>query len=418
MVAVVGSRAALTRRRFLMTAGSSATGTMTGGIAKPYISRATSRPVISHGIQSGDVSVDSGVVWARADRAARMLVEAATTESFSTVCRAVFVDALPETDYTAKAVLEDLPAGQEILYRIRFENHASPKIVSEPLIGRFRTAPNDRRSISFVWSGDTMGCGWGIDEDRGGMRTYAAMLDVQPDFFVHCGDHIYADCPIEQQIKLPNGQFWNNIVTEEKSKPAETLAEFRGNYKYNLLDRNLRAFNAQIPTFALWDDHEVTNDWCPDELPRGRRDGAISILELAARGSRAFHEYMPIRETPAEAGRVYRKISYGPLLDVFMLDMRSYRGCNRKALTNYGPDAYLLGPVQTAWLERQLMSSKATWKVIAADLPIGVRNPDAIGQGDGPPRGRETEIAPPRLHQARRRAEYGLDHGRRALHCC
>jgi phosphodiesterase/alkaline phosphatase D-like protein len=29
-----------------------------------------------------------------------------------------------------------------------------------------------------------------------------------------------------------------------------------------------------------------------------------------------------------DPGRVYRKISYGPLLDIFMLDMRSYRGPN------------------------------------------------------------------------------------------
>jgi alkaline phosphatase D len=198
---------------------------------------------------------------------------------------------------------------------------------------------------------------------------------------------------IKREIKLPNGQLWNNIVTEEKSKPAETLAEFRGNYKYNLLDWNLRAFNAEIPTFALWDDHEVTNDWCPDVMPYGRGKSGISILELVARGGRAFHEFMPMRETPAEAGRVYRKIPYGPLLDVFMLDMRSYRGSNVKRLTHYGPDAYLLGPTQTAWLKRQLVNSSATWKVIAADLPIGVINTDAIGQGDGEPRGRETEIA-------------------------
>ena len=50
-----------------------------------------------------------------------------------------------------------------------------------------------------------------------------------------------------------------------------------------------------------------------------------SILTLAARGRRAFHEFMPMRETLAEAGRIYRKIAYGPLLDVFLLDMRSYR---------------------------------------------------------------------------------------------
>ena len=49
---------------------------------------------------------------------------------------------------------------------------------------------------------------------------------------------------------------------------------------------------------------------------------------LAARAARAFHEFMPIRATPQEAARVYRKIAYGPLLDVFILDMRSYRGPN------------------------------------------------------------------------------------------
>ena len=80
-----------------------------------------------------------------------------------------------------------------------------------------------------------------------------------------------------------------------------------------------------------------------------------SLLNLVARGCRAFHEFMPLRQTQAEAGRIYRKISYGPLLDVFMLDMRSYRGCQRRrASTSYGPDAHLLGPTQLAWLKREL----------------------------------------------------------------
>jgi alkaline phosphatase D len=225
------------------------------------------------------------------------------------------------------------------------------------------------------------------------MRSYSTMLESRPDFFIHCGDHIYADCPIAARQPLPNGQIWKNVVTEEKSKVAETLAEFRGNYKYNLLDRNLRAFNAEVPIFAQWDDHEITNDWVPGAQVRGQGYTVKSTLALAARGSRAFREFMPMRESLAEAGRVYRKIAYGPLLDVFMLDMRSYRGANAGRLTSYGPDAYLLGPTQMAWLKRELMSSKATWKVIAADLPLGVISQDAIGQGDGAPRGREVEIA-------------------------
>src|SRR5262244_1007017 len=114
-MAVMRSGASLTRRRFLTTAASSAAMAAAGGIAKPALSRAADRPVITHGVQSGDVSVDSGVVWARADRASRMLVEVATSESFKDIRSAVAVDALLETDFTAKALLEGLPAAGRVL---------------------------------------------------------------------------------------------------------------------------------------------------------------------------------------------------------------------------------------------------------------------------------------------------------------
>src|SRR5262249_27562847 len=259
---------------------------------------------------------------------------------------------------------------------------------SEPQVGHFRTARRERRSVSFVWSGGTAGGGWGIDESRGGMRTYATMLKGQPDFFIHCGDHIYADCPIPAERKFANGQVWRNIITEEKSKVAETLDEFRGNYKYNLIDRNVRAFNAEVPIFAQWDDHEVTDDWCPGEAVTSPAYRERDIARLAARANRAFHEFMPIRPTPAESGRIYRRIPYGPLLDIFMLDMRSYRTANRAAERAEIPAA-----PQLAWLKHDLLHSRATWKIIAADLPIGLISYDAVAQGDGPPRGRELEIA-------------------------
>jgi len=260
-MAITMRSGAVSRRRMLASLTAAGATTLLGGIARPYLSRAADRPLITHGIQSGDISLDSGIVWARADRPARMVVEAATTESFKTVIRRATAEALPESDFTAKALLDGLPPGQEIFYRVAFESLSSP-IAGEPQSGRFRTAPVDQRSVSFVWSGDTCG-GWGIDESRGGMRTYATMLRNRPDFFVHCGDNIYAECPLGPEQTLPNGEVWRNLVTEEKSRVAETLADYRGNYKYNLLDRNLRAFNAEVPTFAQWDDHEVTNDWWP-----------------------------------------------------------------------------------------------------------------------------------------------------------
>jgi alkaline phosphatase D len=397
--------ARISRRRLIATAAATAA---IGGIGRPYLSRAADRPLITHGVQSGDVSIDSGVVWARSDRPARMLVEVATTDSFKVIERAALVDALPESDFTANALIEGLPAGQDIFYRIRFQDLASPTIVGEARVGRFRTAPADRRSLSFVWSGDTAGQGWGIDLARGGMRSYATMLRHRPDFFIHSGDTIYADGPISAEQRMPNGQTWKNVVSEDKAKAAETLAEFRGNYKYNLTDANVLAFNAEVPILAQWDDHEVTNNWWPGQpLTRAehKRKSYVeqNALLLAACAGRAFHEYMPLRHTQAEAGRVYRKVSYGPLLDIFMLDMRSYRGPNGEGLEeSYGPAAYLLGPAQVAWLKRALLDSRASWKVIAADMPIGLVVYDdferkwgveAVAQGDGPPRGRELEIA-------------------------
>jgi alkaline phosphatase D len=146
-----------------------------------------------------------------------------------------------------------------------------------------------------------------------------------------------------------------------------------------------------VPIFAQWDNHEVMEDWWPGEAFDRRGYNTRSALLLAARGCRAFHEFMPLRYSPTEPGRIYRKISYGPLLELFLLDMRSYRGPNAQPTTQYGPDAYLLGPVQLAWLKRELKRSSATWKIIASDTPLGTI---ACGTPDTRmPLGRGIEIA-------------------------
>ena len=389
----------VTRRRFLTATSASA-----AALACPALSRTASRPVITHGVQSGDVSTGSGVVWARADRAARMEVEVSTSEGFANLVGRAAIDASPDTDFCAKAALQNLPAGETLLYRVRFRDLADVNGLSEPIVGRFRTAPLDRRDVSFVWSGDTVGQGWGIDEARGGMRIYAAMQREAPDFFIHSGDTIYADNPLRPDVPLPDGTVWRNLVTEEKSKVAETLDEFRGQWRYNLLDRNLLAFNREVPMLAQWDDHEVVDNWWPEKrLDADPRYREKSVAVLAANASRAFHEYVPIGANPDEARRVYRKVAYGPLLDVFFLDMRTYRaanGPNREA--EEGPGTVFLGPAQLDWLKRELKASRATWKVIAADMPLGLvvfddfrtrSGSEAIAQGDGPPLGRELEFA-------------------------
>ncbi len=399
IVRIPRQRPHISRRRFLSTADAAGATTL----AMPYLSRAADRPLITHGVQSGDVAADGGVIWSRADRPSQMMVEVATTESFKDSRKLPPISALPESDFTAKMLVEDLPGGQDIFYRVSFRDLSHSEVVSEPVTGRFRTAPSDRRDVSFVWGGDVAGQGFGINADDGGMFSFSAMRKHRPDFFLHSGDTIYADGLITPETKLADGKVWKNTtIIPEKAKVAETLDEFRAAHKYNFLDDNLRAFNAEVPIFVQWDDHEVTNNWSlSKELPAAYKERNITLL--AARAARAFHEMYPMRESLNEPGRVYRTLSYGPHLDVFMLDERSYRGPNGpNQQTAYGPDAYFLGPDQMRWLKRALLNSRATWKVIASDMPLSLivyddaankKGSEAFAQGDGPARGRELEIA-------------------------
>src|ERR1700759_3046277 len=155
----------ISRRRFLATAAAAGVGT----IAMPYLSRAADRPAITHGVQSGDVGADGGVIWSRADRPSQMMVEVATTESFKDARKLPPINALPESDFTAKMLVDELPGGQDIFYRVSFRDLAHVDVVSETVSGRFRTAPSGKRDVSFVWGGDVAGQGWGINPDGAAM---------------------------------------------------------------------------------------------------------------------------------------------------------------------------------------------------------------------------------------------------------
>ncbi len=376
----------------------------------PLITRDTNRAQFVSGVQSGDVEANRAIVWARADRDARLWVQWDTTDQFRSPRNIRGPYAMQETDHTARLDLTKLPSDQHIFYRIKFEDIGNGSF-SETITGHFKTAATNRKNLRFVWSGDTAGQGWGINLEQGGMSIYEAMRKRAPDFFIHCGDNIYADGIIKAEVEIKDGPLkgtiWKNVITEEKSKVAETLKEFRGAYRYNMLDENIRRFNQEVPQIWQWDDHEVTNNWSSaKDLSQDDRYKEKRVPLLIARGTRAFLENAPMRwHSQTEEQRVYRKISQGPLLDVFVIDMRSYRGpnsYNRQETIN--EQSQYLGAEQIAWLKRELKASTAVWKVIASDMPLGLEVDDgkdssgktqyeAVANGDGPPLGRELEIA-------------------------
>ncbi|MEO0842622.1 MAG: alkaline phosphatase D family protein [Cyanobacteria bacterium J06643_5] len=357
------------------------------------------RPKIPYGVASGDIDANSAVIWSRSDKPARMIVDYATNQSFENAKRVIGPAALEVSDFTARVNLNNLPGGEQVFYRVIFQDLNNINTYSAPSTGSLRT-PTQDGDIFFAWSGDTAGQGWGINPDFGGMKIYETIRNLKPDFFIHSGDYIYADNPLESQVKLDDGSIWKNIVTPEKSKVAETLQEFRGNYIYNLLDENVKRFNAEVPQLVQWDDHETTNNWYPGEILEDDRYKVKSVSLLAARGKQAFMEYTPIRFNDNDPEQIYRSYKYGSNLEVFMLDKRSYRGPNTaNRQQQASAETAFLGNSQVRWLKNQLLYSKATWKVIASDMPIGLLVKDGktkfenASNGDGEPLGRELEIA-------------------------
>jgi alkaline phosphatase D len=325
-----------------------------------------------------------------------MVVEWSTSPSFDRVIRVDGPTVGLETDLVGKVALTGLPSGERIHYRARFDG-------SGWSVGSFGTPPGDRegnretKSVTLAWSGDTNGQGWGIDPARGGMPAYAAMLARAPDLFVHCGDTIYADNPIGAAVPLPDGSTWNNVVDPAKTHVAETLDDFHGAHRYARGSAEVRALSAAVPLFSVWDDHEVHNNWFPGQqlVDPAYHERRVDVLAGPAR--RAFLDYAPTLIDPGMP--MYRVVHWGPLLDVFLLDGRTYRTPNEPAPAAGG----LLGETQARWLLEALSASKAVWKVVACDMPIGVvvSEPgrhvswayDGWANKNGPPMEREVELA-------------------------
>ena len=349
-------------------------------------------------MQSGDVTTDRAVLWARSSGPGRLVARLGDG-------RLVSGPRVSEaSDFTGRIELSGLTSGRRHRATVWFEGDDGARGEAAEL--SFVTASRRPSATSFVWTGDTAGQGWGINPDLGGMTAYATMLDTRPDFFVHAGDSVYADGPLQETVTEPDGQVWRNLLIPEVTKVAEELPEFRARYRYNLMDHNVRAMYAEVPVLAQWDDHETTNNWYPGEILTDDRYTEKRVDVLALRARQAWQEYQPISTAAVRdrggdgfaAARIYRKVERGAHLDVFCLDMRTHKSPNTANLE--AESTPILGQRQVDWLIDGLRRSTATWKVISADLPLGLVVPDGPGAQEGisnadpgAPLGREQEIA-------------------------
>jgi alkaline phosphatase D len=377
----------LSRRDFVV--GALSTGAI--ACARPVIK--SSAPALTHGVQAGDVQTDRAVIWARANEPARMIVEWDTSEGFGNprAVRGPIVG--PDSDYTGTVPITGLPAAQTVFYRVRFEREAA-RGASAWAVARFRTPAPE--AVHFAWTGDTCGQGYGRNPEWGGLRGYAAIRNKVPDFLLHSGDLIYADNPILAEVRFDDGRIWRNITNERVARVAESLDDFRARFAYNLEDEHVRALAAECPILAQWDDHETHNNWWPGQKLDDERYTERDASVLSSRARQATFEWTPIGRGADPVGRdatIHRVIHYGPLLDVVVVDLRSFRSGNDS-------QTQMMGAAQVKWLGDALAASKARWKIIACDQPLalviedGPNNERREGFGDGQPTasGREQEL--------------------------
>ena len=317
----------LTRREFLNLAGKT-----TAGVAlAPWLSPSTSawaQSLAGTGLSlpcaAGDVTADGAVIWLRAEREGSVAVEYGKDPSLKDAMRSGPIRVIGDNDYTGKVFLGALEPRTTYYYRA-----VVPDKTPGP-INRFITAPraDQMTDVRFAFSGDT----------RQSYRPFTimdAIREKKPEFFLHLGDTIYGDL---------DGK-------------ARHLSQYRDKYVVNRKDEPTQRLFAETSLFVVWDDHEVEDNYRAQN-------------PLAPVGRRAFFEYWPVRQDPANANRIYRSGRWGKAAELFILDTRQYR--DESAAT-------ILGPQQKRWFLDTLVASDAHFKFVCTSVPFSSAGADKWG---------------------------------------
>ncbi len=91
-----------------------------------------------------------------------MFIKYSPREDFRNTQRIYGPGALAGSDFTAKLDLRNLPAREKLFYRVSFRNLEQVERFGAPVTGRLLPACEDAKDVSFAYSGDTAGQGWGL----------------------------------------------------------------------------------------------------------------------------------------------------------------------------------------------------------------------------------------------------------------
>ncbi len=362
---------ALTRRTVL-AGGAGATaafGLAAGAATAPRAGAANRADPFTLGIASGDPSPDGFVLWTRlapdplADdghggigaRTVDVAWEVAEDERFGRVVRRGTERAVPETAHSVHVEVGGLQPGREYFYRFRSGHHVTTN-------GRTRTAPAPGTLTSPL----TMCFASCAEWEHGFFTAYRRIAEDEPGLILHLGDYQYELGHLQYPVA-------SGIARPVEGGETVTLAEYRRRHAQYKTDPDLQLAHRTAPWLVVFDDHEVDNNWA-DEDPEKPEPG---FLERRAAAFRAYYENMPLRRTSIPRGpdmQLYRRVRWGALANLHMLDTRQYR--DNQACAGYAgpcgqesdPSRSITGHEQERWLLDGFATSRARWDLLGQQV--------------------------------------------------
>ena len=368
-----------------------ATGATTAA-ALPLLGRVPARadhPVFAHGVASGDPLPRAVLIWTRvtptadatpgSGRGPSVTVrwEVATDAAFTRVVRRGEAVTGPSRDHTVKVDVTGLKPATWYHYRFSYDGARSRT-------GRTRTAPAERatpRNLRFgVVSCANLQAGW-----FSAYRHLAARDDLHA--VLHLGDYLYEYAPGQYGY----GQSNEDIRPHDPPREMVSLEDYRRRHAQYKTDPDLQDLHAKYPWIVTWDDHEVTNDQWRDGAENHQPDTEGDYKRRRARAHRAYDEWMPVRLSGTadlrDGTRLFRRLGFGRLAEVSMLDLRTYRDQQvaQPVPPAPWPDAEIsdpgrtiLGKRQLRWLRDSVMRRGPQWKLVGNPVMIAPVNFGAL----------------------------------------
>ncbi|GGS85688.1 phosphodiesterase/alkaline phosphatase D [Streptomyces tanashiensis] len=341
------------------------------GAASPALAD-TGAPSFVHGVASGDPLPDGVLLWTRVTPTPEAVPgsglgpdvqvgwELAEDRSFARVVASGTTTASAASDHTVKADVRGLRPSTAYWFRFTAGTAVSPS-------ARTRTAPAADTAAPGVRFGVVSCANW----ESGHFSAYrhlAARADL--DAVLHLGDYLY---------EYATGAYPEAKYVVRQHEPRHeivSLADYRTRHGKYKTDADLQALHAAHPVIAIWDDHEFANDaWsggAENHTPGAEGEWAARV----AAAKQAYFEWMPVRASTE--GTVFRRLRFGRLADLHLLDLRSFRSAPAKAGSGTvdDPERSITGRAQLDWLKAGLAGSDATWQLVGTSVMI---SPVAFG---------------------------------------